>query len=60
MTIEDFDLSNYNHVPIIRIYDDWWIILAHTEQDYQNKVNCIRRGDRKGFLTIKRVKRKFI
>lgn len=56
MTIGDFDLSDYKHVPIKRIYDGFWIILAQSEQDYINKVRCIKRGDRLGFLTIKTAK----
>ncbi len=58
LTVDDFDLSNFSYIPIIRIYDGFWIILAQSEQDYQNKVNCIRRGDRKGFLKINTAKRR--
>ena len=60
MSIEDFDLSNYNHVPIKRIYDNYWIILAQSEQDYENKVRKINRGDRLGFLTIETNKIKIV
>jgi len=45
LTIDDFDLGEYAHVPIKRIYDNYWIILAQSEQDYKNKVNKIIRGD---------------
>lgn len=38
---------------IVRIYEDWWIVLAHNETDYKNKISKIKRGDRQGFLTIK-------
>jgi hypothetical protein len=41
---------------IVRLYDDWWVILAQSEIDYKNKINKIKRGDpgdRKGFYTIK-------
>ena len=58
LTIDDFDLSEYGYTHIKRIYDGFWIILAQSEQDYINKVRCIDRGDRKGFLTINRAKRK--
>ena len=62
-SIEDFDLSEYEFFRIKRIYRDYWIILAQTEFDYQNKINKIdrgdsKRGDRKGFLTINTAKRK--
>lgn len=56
LTIDDFDFGEYAHVPIKRIYDNYWIILAQSEQDYKNKVNKIIRGDRLGFLTIKTTK----
>ena len=57
LTIDDFNLDAHPSY-IQRIYDGFWIILAHSEQDYENKVNRIRRGDRKGFLTINTAKRK--
>jgi len=57
-SIEDFDLSEYEFVPIKRIYKDYWIVLAQTELDYKNKINCIIRGDRNGFLTINTAKKK--
>ena len=38
---------------IIRLYDDWWVILAQNEIDYKNKIDKIKRGDRMGFYTIK-------
>jgi hypothetical protein len=63
ISIEDFDLSEYEFFRIKRIYRDYWIVLAQTESDYQNKINKInrgdsKRGDRKGFLTINTAKRK--
>jgi hypothetical protein len=60
MTIDDFDLGEYAGVPIKRIYDNHWIILAQSEQDYDNKVRKINRGDRLGFLTIETNKIKIV
>lgn len=57
LTIDDFDLGEYAHVPIKRIYDNYWIILAQSEPDYKNKVSKIIRGDTLGFFTIETLKR---
>ena len=38
---------------IIKLYDDWWVILAQNEIDYKNKIDRIKQGDRRGFYTIK-------
>ena len=38
---------------IIKLYNDWWVILAQNEIDYKNKINKIKKGDCNGFYTIK-------
>lgn len=43
-----------NPAKIVRHYDGF-VILAQSERDFKAKVQCIQRGDTKGFYTVERL-----
>ena len=48
-----FEARSLYLTKIVRHYDGY-IILAQNEKDYNSKLQCIQRGDTKGFYTVER------